>query len=47
MDNRFENALEELRKIPVSEESEVSTAVTAARVKLTEGRVDIAAGKRG
>ena len=42
MDNRFENALEELQKIPVSEESEISTAVTAARVELTEGRVDIA-----
>ena len=32
MDNRFESALEQLRKIPVSEESEVSAAVTAARV---------------
>ena len=42
MDNRFENALEELQKIPVSEELEVSAAVTAARVELTEGRVDIA-----
>ena len=42
MDNRFENALEELWKIPVSEESEVSAAVTAACVKLTESRVDIA-----
>ena len=42
MDNRFENALEELRRIPVSEESEVSKAVTAVRVELTEGRVDIA-----
>ena len=42
MDNRFENALEELQKIPVSEESEVSAAVTAAHVELTEGRVDIA-----
>ena len=42
MDNRFENALKELRKIPVSEESEVSVAVTAECVELTEGRVDIA-----
>ena len=42
MDNRFENALGELWKIPVSEESEVSTVITAACVELTEGRVDIA-----
>ena len=42
MDNCFENALEELHKIPVSEESEDSAAVIAARVELTESRVDIA-----
>lgn len=43
LDNRFKNALEELGKIPASEEEpEVSAAVTAARVELTEGRVDIA-----
>ena len=42
MGNRFENASEELRKIPVSEEMEVSAAVTAARIELTEGRVNIA-----
>ena len=47
-DNRFENALEELSKIPAPEEPavegtpEVSAAVTAARVELTEGRLDIA-----
>ena len=43
MDNCFENALEELCKIPVLEESEVSTALTVAHIKLTaEGRVDTA-----
>ena len=42
MDNHFENALEEFLKFPVSEESVVSAPVTAACVKLIEGRVDIA-----
>ena len=42
VDNCFENALEELQKIPVSEELEVSAAVTAVHVELAEGRVDIA-----
>ena len=42
MDNHFENALKELQKIPLSEELEVSAAVTPAHVELTEGRVDIA-----
>ena len=49
LDNRFENALEELKKIPVSEESgsdAVDAAVTAARVELTEGRVDIASRQK-
>ena len=34
--------MEELQKIPVSEESEVSATATAACFELTEGRVDIA-----
>ena len=49
LDNRFENALDELQKIPISEEEstsgsrkEINTAVTAARVELTEGRFYIA-----
>ena len=38
----FDSVNEELWKIPVSEELEVSAAVTAACVELTEGRVGIA-----
>ena len=49
LDNRFENALDELQKNPISEEEstsgprkEINAAVTAAQVELTEGRLDIA-----